>query len=263
MLRLLTLLCALGWLLPATAFEARAHIAICELSWQLVQDDTRQWLQQTIAGSPQTRFNSGCTWPDEARREHAWEHTGGWHYVNVPRRATQVSAADCPADGCLMTAIPAMEKRLQNNPADWQALLFLAHFIADLHQPLHVSFADDRGGNRARLTFNGERTNLHRLWDGDLLGRYVIRQLLTDWQTQLTAEQKARWCEGDISAWAAESLQLTHRIYHRYQQSQQEGSAYRDEFAPQLQQRMARAGVRLSCILDNLYAQRLKNSAVQ
>lgn len=263
MTRHLTLLLTLSllWLPAAHSFEARAHIAICELAYQQVKEETRHWLQQTSAASPKKRFSSGCSWPDEVRRQAEYEHTGGWHYVNVPEQAQHVSAQDCPADGCIMTAVPQMERRLISNPDDWQALLFLSHFIGDLHQPMHVSFAGDRGGNRSALRFQGENTNLHRLWDGQLLGRYVIKQYLADWQHTLTTEQIRQWQRGDIQQWADESLALTHRIYRRYQQSASAGEDYRQTFAPLLQQRMQAAGIRLAGILDKIYEQRTKSPA--
>jgi len=62
-----------------------------------------------------------------------------------------------------------MQKRLQRDPdSDWQALAFLGHFVGDVHQPLHVSYSDDRGGNQTRIYYRGERTNLHAFWDRDV-----------------------------------------------------------------------------------------------
>jgi len=49
-----------------------------------------------------------------------------------------------------------------------EALRFLAHFVADLHQPLHCTERNgDKGGNLVKVTFLSEPevTNLHRVWD--------------------------------------------------------------------------------------------------
>ena len=45
------------------------------------------------------------------------------------------------------------------------ALRFIAHLVGDIHQPLHVGFAEDRGGNSVEVRFNGRKENLHSLWD--------------------------------------------------------------------------------------------------
>ena len=216
----------------ARAFEVRAHIAACELAWQLAQPQTRQWLKDTLRDSPFKRFNAACPWPDKARDESRFKDTGPWHYVNVDENAVKVSEQDCSRKGCVLTAIEAMKQRLlqASSPSPstltstptptsaqtgaeisglnrqyrtdelepWQALLFFSHFVTDLHQPLHVSYADDRGGNRAKIKFNGEWTNLHRLWDGELLGMYSVSQLINDWQQHPVSDDRL---QGTTAEW--------------------------------------------------------------
>src|SRR6202042_1022788 len=52
------------------------------------------------------------------------------------------------------------------------SLKFLGHWVGDIHQPLHVSFEDDRGGNNIAVT--GEcGSNLHSAWDTCLVLKAV------------------------------------------------------------------------------------------
>ncbi len=44
-----------------------------------------------------------------------------------------------------------------------EALKFLVHLVGDLHQPLHVSRARDRGGYDIAVEFFGDKTNRHRV----------------------------------------------------------------------------------------------------
>ncbi|WP_296980618.1 MULTISPECIES: S1/P1 nuclease [unclassified Thalassolituus] len=275
----------------ARAFEVRAHIAACELAWQLAQPQTRQWLKDTLRDSPFKRFNAACPWPDKARDESRFKDTGPWHYVNVDENAVKVSEQDCSRKGCVLTAIEAMKQRLlqASSPSPstltstptptsaqtgaeisglnrqyrtdelepWQALLFFSHFVTDLHQPLHVSYADDRGGNRAKIKFNGEWTNLHRLWDGELLGMYSVSQLINDWQQHPVSDDRL---QGTTAEWATESLLLTRRIYLDYQQRKNKqqkeiGDQYQAMLAPALEQRLQLAGSRLAAELDAIATQ--------
>jgi len=48
-------------------------------------------------------------------------------------------------------------------------LKYVVHLVADVHQPLHAGFADDRGGNRFQVQSLGRGTNLHAVWDVDLV----------------------------------------------------------------------------------------------
>jgi len=45
-----------------------------------------------------------------------------------------------------------------------RALKFFGHWVGDVHQPLYVSFKDDRGGNLIKGTGPCEH-NLHAVWD--------------------------------------------------------------------------------------------------
>lgn len=50
----------------------------------------------------------------------------------------------------------------------YEALKFLLHFLGDIHQPLHTE-AEDRGGNEIHVLFNKKHTNLHSIWDNEIL----------------------------------------------------------------------------------------------
>lgn len=54
----------------------------------------------------------------------------------------------------------------------YEALKFLLHFIGDIHQPLHTE-AEDRGGNGIQVLFNKKHTNLHSIWDTEILEKYA------------------------------------------------------------------------------------------
>ena len=48
-------------------------------------------------------------------------------------------------------------------------LLELFHLIGDLHQPLHVGFGEDKGGNTFEVQFNDKGSNLHKVWDSEII----------------------------------------------------------------------------------------------
>ena len=54
-----------------------------------------------------------------------------------------------------------------------EALKYVVHFIGDVHQPLHAANNNDRGGNDVAVTFLGQRTNLHAVWDGGIIAPAV------------------------------------------------------------------------------------------
>jgi hypothetical protein len=118
----------------------------------------------------------GSTWPDDARRQL---NNGPWHYIDIPRGAPRKPLeAYCGEDGCVTRAIAeqwAILKDKNGNPAKRaEALRYVAHFVGDLHMPLHATTDNDLGGNcvpvkyfwRApHLNINSYVPNLHGLWD--------------------------------------------------------------------------------------------------
>lgn len=257
--------CLVLFSLPVKAFEFSGHAQVCEMAYQLVTPKTRHWIDQQVKAGGEKSFAHACSWADEVRDERKFRHTKPWHYINVPRTATSVHADDCGNKGCVVQAINDMQQRLSKNKDDWQALFFLAHFMADVHQPMHVSFADDRGGNKAAVRFKGDKTNLHQLWDGDLLGKFSYKKQSTLALGQISAQQRHDWSAARPLDVANESFTITREIYRHYQQAAQKpvviDDAYIRQFRPQLQQRLQQAAVRLAEALNGVTLSR-QNSAL-
>jgi hypothetical protein len=161
----------------ALAWGGEGHRIVCELAFREVRDAARERIKRLMQGDPDFwRFSDACTWPDRPRKRPAE------HYVNLPRHARGLDGRDpCPlADKCLLTAIEADLAVLASPQAGeankLAALKYLGHWIGDLHQPLHVAFADDRGGNVIE-TEGSCAGGLHEAWDGCLLVRTLGRDV--------------------------------------------------------------------------------------
>lgn len=252
-MRSLIMLISLLWLQSALAFNAQNHRVICQMAYQQVSPQAQQAIDNVVAKTRYQSFAEACPWPDQIRRQSQYKHTKYWHYINVPRSADQVRRTDCPARGCVFTGIEQAQTRLQKNKNDWQALLFLGHFIADLHQPLHVSYADDRGGNRVRVKVRGKGTNLHALWDGGLIKRRSWRKHSEALLQTFSKEDATQWRQGTMEAWASESLLITQDAYRLLPPSGKIPSSYVRIFAPKLEQQMQKASVRLARALQEVY----------
>ena len=186
-IRSLLLLCGVLGAFDANAFSRTGHQQICQAAYQLLAKDTQQQLDALQALQPNQSFADGCVWPDEARGEAAYRYTAPHHFVNVARAARAVKSKDCATVGCLLSAIKhhgALLKKLPVNEQKRQTLLFFSHFIADLHQPLHVSYADDQGGNKTAVYFLKQPSNLHGVWD-----RALLTELGYEQNAQLLAEK--------------------------------------------------------------------------
>jgi hypothetical protein len=146
-----------------------------------------------------------------------------WHYDNRPICEPQARRPDYCADGhCASVQIARYHRQLSDPGSSRDqrrfAVQVLVHLVGDIHQPLHASDDDDRGGNDVRVSFpqphgRQRRTNLHAAWDTDFVRmaftvkdeRRIAQQLVSGaGDTAIRAMQK-----GDAVQWLAESYALS------------------------------------------------------
>lgn len=156
--------------------------------------------------------------------------TAPWHYVDIPVPAKKKDLEEfCPQGACIVDQMERFEKILSDSNDDRerrQALLFLVHFMGDIHQPLHaVERACDRGGNLERVNFylgDVERANeaLHRVWDTDLVDMlmadsgFAEHELALDLIQRIDDDVAHEWARASVPQIAWESYRIaTKRVY--------------------------------------------------
>ncbi|WP_168427350.1 S1/P1 nuclease [Candidatus Colwellia aromaticivorans] len=214
-------------------------------------------------------FANACTWADAIKRLEEFKSYNPWHYMNVPRDHINIRANDC-SKNCLPQAILKHQQTLAQtkNDAKWQqvqALLFLGHWLGDIHQPLHISFADDLGGNRVEFSHLATKCkNLHWYWDECIL--YKGKHSKAKWLALLTEKWhqhlQPNWQTGQVWLWADESFQLAKSASLNYCQSNNDGSCqkltgkirlpdnYLNHHQVVMEQRLLLAAQRLTKILE-------------
>jgi len=175
-----------------------------------------------LLGSDAIRgMEEASTWADYIRLSRP--DTAPWHYVNIEITANGFNAAtDCLADNCVVAQVQKDARIVADHqlakPVRAEALRFLIHFVGDMHQPLHCADNHDRGGNEVRVMIGSEDTNLHAVWDTDVvaaLGKdpeHVASALAA----QITPANEASWGRGSPVDWVNECFDIAKRaIYSR------------------------------------------------
>lgn len=200
-----------------------------------------------------------ATWPDDMRSDPAefWQKAASpWHYVTLPA-GTSRAAAGAPPEGDAVSALERFAAILRDpraNPEDRRtALRFTVHIIGDLHQPLHAGRPGDRGGNNVKVTWFGEESNLHSVWDSGMIdSRQLSHSELAAWLTAAIApEQVIAWSNPDPEAWIAESVELRETLYPA---DPKLSYAYAYRFGGAVDGRLSRAGVRIAAYLNRIFA---------
>jgi nuclease S1 len=181
-------------------------------------------------------FADASTWADDERQVKPV--TAPWHFIDLPRGAPESSLTEyCPqSTGCVISALAAQTAILRDPTASSQsradALRYVIHFVGDIHQPLHDTTNNDRGGNCVPVTFFGKaphETNptaesyspdLHGVWDVDIInqlsGDKTPQQLADDLNEKFRARESAWQSEKvNFETWAWEGHQLAEQITYR------------------------------------------------
>jgi nuclease S1 len=211
---------------------------------------------------PGTRLVDVSTWADEQRE---FADSAAWHYVNIPISASRYDPGYCPPAGCIVSKIEEFRRILmdsQKGRSEKQvALKFLIHFVADLHQPLHVGDNNDKGGNLLQVQFYGIGSNLHKVWDSQIMERYTTNEQVWLWDFDGVTSPKLvqDWSKGTPEAWATESLELAKLAYRvpGTQQMIRPGANLQAPYSrfalPILQKQLAKAGIRTAAILNQIF----------
>jgi hypothetical protein len=149
----------------------KGHEIVAELARDHVSQSVRDPVDKYLQG---ISWHDAALWMDEIKGDKQYAYMKPWHYIKVPKDATYVeSANDTQVDNlieALNKSINALSNysKLPRNEV-FLHLKILFHLVGDLHQPLHTGYGHDKGGNAIQLQYNGRGTNLHRLWDSDII----------------------------------------------------------------------------------------------
>ena len=209
-------------------------------------------------------------WADEMRSAPGefWQKTATpWHYVTL----SGATYDHAPPEGDALEALGRFKKTLQDpnaKLADKQlALRFAIHIVGDLHQPLHVGKCCDRGGNDVKVTWFGKPTNLHAVWDSQLVEEEQLSftELADKLERHMSNEEIINWWDSNPRDWIRESAEIRDTLYPSHAKSgpaEKSGESVPDlsysyvyRFTPVMERRLSQAGIRLAAYLNAIFAE--------
>jgi hypothetical protein len=200
-------------------------------------------------------WEDAACWMDEVQNDPKYEHMKSWHYINIDRDKTYVQTKEVNVVTKLEFCIRMLQYRsLQTDEAIRETIKVLFHLIGDIHQPLHCGYGEDRGGTNTRVYLIAKETNLHRVWDREL----IDEKKMDIWHCakafvgmKLTAKRRADIERTDVVGWMNESRALLPEVYKitngRLDQK------YIDQNAQVVEGQLIKAGLRLAVILNQYF----------
>jgi hypothetical protein len=249
------------------AWGPEGHRVVADVAREHLSTAARRAVIQLLGDDD---LASVSTWADEVRRER--RETIGWHFVDIPWNADGFNQQrDCyrpsgrnPSTltdhhNCIVDRIAMFQSVLANRRASpgerIEALKFLVHFVADVHQPLHA-IAEAKGGNDVHIMQFGfvecgsRPCDLHGTWDLGLIEHsHRSEREYAGFLEELIVQQRLEHRAGGTpEQWANESFHIAHQVWTN------EGSAIDENYYRRnihvVDEQLAFAGVRLAKLLN-------------
>lgn len=195
-------------------------------------------------------------WMDNIKSDPSYDSLRAWHYVSIPDGITYEESDKNPK-GDIIQACETMIADLKGGglTAEQEAicLKILVHLIGDLHQPLHVGRVEDRGGNDIKVEFFWKSSNIHRVWDSEMIDskQYSYTEL-TDIVHNYTHSDFQAAQLGSIRDRANEAMQYRELIYD-LPEDKKIGYEYRYKTWGLMKTQLAKGGIYLARILNEIY----------
>lgn len=237
----------------AFAWGANGHRVVGLVAEQHLSCKAKKKIKNLLQGNSLAEV---ATWMDEIKSDTAYNHTHDWHWVTIPDNEKYEQAPKNPK-GDLLAKLDELTKILKDKNRSekekQESLKYLVHLVGDLHQPLHVGRGDDTGGNAIKVDWFGKPSNLHRVWDSDMIEFQDLS--FTELACFLGKPEKKQireWQSTSFRDWAYESMTYRNQVYNLPADKKLSYKYSYQNFGT-VEHRLLQAGIRLAGILNQIY----------
>lgn len=243
----------------AFAWGPTGHRIVSEIADSYLTCKAQRSIQK-ILGTESIAIASN--WADFIKSDSTMNYLAPWHYVNIKSGLSHDEfdgylERDTTTDAYtkLNFLIGALKDKQLPMEKKRMYLRLLIHIVGDIHQPMHVGHAEDLGGNKIKVSWFNEPTNIHAIWDDKLIDFQKLSYTeYTRNINHLSKAQRKAWQQQPMREWFFESYQLADRIYGGITQPDQKlGYRYNFEHIETLNGQLLKGGVRLAGVLNGIF----------
>jgi hypothetical protein len=231
------------------------HRTIGQIAQKHLNKKTKKAIENLLHGESLALVS---TFGDEIKSDNRYKEYYTWHYVNFPFDSKYEKSVKEPK-GDIITGIDYCIRVLKDDNSSKQDknfyLKLLVHLIGDLHQPLHVGRAKDKGGNDIKVKWFNKSSNLHRVWDSAMIESWNMSYTELTLNSKKISNQQLKTIEqGDIMDWVYESQELAKKVYKSAKSGDKLGYKYSYEYFSTVRDQIQKAGIRLAKVLNEIYS---------
>jgi hypothetical protein len=245
--------------LSSMAWGLLGHRIIGEIADSYLTVNARAGIKK-ILGDESIAMASN--WADFIKSDTNFKYLNTWHYIDFKKGLSYEQMKDSlqidtAADAYTKLNFLIKELKKKNLALDKQRmyLRLLIHIAGDIHQPLHVSPEGTSGGNDIKLTWFNTPSNLHRVWDENLIESQELSY--TEYAKSInhtTATQRKTWQKQPLSQWLYESYTISQHLHDEITEANPKlGYRYNFDHLETLNEQLLKGGVRLAGLLNSIF----------
>ena len=241
-------------IVKADDWGSKGHRATAAIATKYLNKKTQRELEKLLGEETLVVIS---TYADEIKSYDEYRKYGSWHYVNI---APGLSYAEAEHNqyGDIVMGIEKCKDVLTSKTTSKSDKVFylklLVHFIGDLHQPLHLGHADDKGGNDFQVRWFNDGTNLHSLWDTKMLESYGMSYSeIAENFGSVSKDQYKELTKGSVLDWVTEGQTLAEMVYDSAEIGEKLSYRYQADHIGIVQEQLQKGGVRLAAVLNEIF----------
>ncbi len=196
-----------------------------------------------------------ATWMDEVRSDSTYDYMTDWHWVTIPFGQEYDQTQKNPNGDVIQTlerVITELKSKKLSPAEQIVRIRILTHLLGDIHQPMHVGGRNDKGGNDVKVSWFRTDSNLHRVWDSDIIDDTKLSYTeLAESIEKPTDAEVSQWQKSTVREWAKESQTFEKQVYDIG--NGKLGYRYSYLYYPIIRHRLMQAGIRLAGVLNEVY----------
>jgi hypothetical protein len=231
------------------AWGKQGHALVAEVAFKYMDRKTKKIVLEYLDGMT---IEDAATWMDDVKKDHSYDYMGAYHYVNFDLGATVEEKEGANIIYQLNKTIKELQNKKSLSKAEINTKIkILFHLMGDLHQPLHVGYGNDKGGNTMQINYNSKGTNLHALWDYGIIESKNIGLHNCLKVTKYSKKEIKALQEINVVNWANDSRSYLLPIYCT--DGNKISDKYVDSSVSIIENQILKAGIRLAGVLNAVF----------
>ncbi|MGA0957087.1 MAG: S1/P1 nuclease [Flavobacteriaceae bacterium] len=240
-------------LLSLTNWGSTGHRALAEVASFYLTENAKNKINEILDGETIVTVSM---YADDIRSDNRYDKYYDWHFINMELDEDYEDAVPSEKGDVFIAINKCLDILESDSLTDSDKsfyLKLLIHFIGDLHQPMHIGRYEDRGGNRVYVKWFGRNSNLHRVWDSEMINGYnmsyseLAKNLPTPENLEIEFERD------DLIDWVNETHSYTRKIYNDVSIDDNLGYEYQYQNFQTVREQILKGGLRLASVLNYLF----------